>query len=220
MFQELFSKSKTIFCCVESSTWRVIHRSIIFSAVKEGEETYLAEVLNALQEKYLKKESKAKLMLAWMSSKLACCGKTQENLDPLEEGKNKDEKKETDAYLEENKDKEQLEGNVKKDENKEKKDHLEADTDKGNQEEKEDSIEIGKDRNDEETEESLEDDKNNSEEKETENQSADDTLVAHLQELEDAHVQFARKSVKASNHEDIKREIQDMKDRVSDLKTD
>ena len=79
---------------------------------------------------------------------------------------------------------------------------------------------IGKERNDEETEESLEDNKNNSEEKERENQSADDILVAHLQELEDAHVQFARKSAKASNHEDVKREIQDMKDRVSDLKTD
>ena len=159
MFQDLFSKSKTIFCCVETSTWRVIHRSIIFSAVKEGEETYLAEVLKALQEKYLKKESKVKLMLAWMSSKLACCGKTQENLDLLEENKSKDAKKETDAYLEENKnkddkketdanleankDKEQLEGNFKKNNKKEKKELFEADA-------------------------------------ERENQSADDTLVAHL----------------------------------------
>ena len=129
---------------MESSTWRVIHQSIIFSAVKEGEETYLAEVLRALQEKYLKKESKVKLMLAWLSSKLACCGKTQENLHLLEENKNKEDKKETDANLEENKNKEQLEGNVKKDDKKEKKDHLEADTDKGNQEEEEDSIDIGR----------------------------------------------------------------------------
>ena len=221
MFQELFSQSKTIFCCVESSTWRVIHRSIIFSAVKEGEEAYLAEVLKALQEKYLKKQSKVKLMLAWMSSKLACCGKTQENLDLLEDNKNKEDKKETDANLEENKDKEHLERNVKKDDKKEKKDHLEAATDKGNQEEEEDSIDIGKERNDEETEESLEDDKNNSEEKEREKQpAADDSLVAHLQELEDAHVQFARKSANTSNHEEVKREIQDMKNRVSDLKTD
>ena len=101
MFQELFSKSKTIFCCVESSTWRVIHRSIIFSAVKEGEETYLAEVLKALQEKYLKKESKVKLMLAWMSSKLGCysidIGKErndEETEESLEDDKNNSEEKE------------------------------------------------------------------------------------------------------------------------------
>ena len=184
MFQELFRKSRTIFCCVENSTWRAIHKSLIFDAVKEGEETYLAEVLGALEEKYKKKESKVKLLLNWMSSKLGCCGKTQDNLNPLEENKNKGNKKETDANLERNKDKEHLEENVKKDDTKEKKDNLEADTDKGHQEEEEDSIEIGKNRNDEENEENLEDDKNNGEEEETENQSADDTLVAHLQELE------------------------------------
>ena len=55
-------------------------------------------------------------------------------------------------------------------------------------------------------------------EKETENESADETLVAYLQELEDAHVQFARKTTDASNHEDVKKEIEDMKDRVGDLK--
>ena len=70
LFQELFSKSKTIVFCIENSTLRVIHKSLIFDAVKEGEETYLAEVLGALEEKYKKKESWIKLMLAWFSSKL------------------------------------------------------------------------------------------------------------------------------------------------------
>merc|ERR1719500_1963542 len=67
--------------------------------------------------------------------------------------------------------------------------------------------------NPQDTEESLEDDKNSDEEKE-----ADDTLVACLQELEDAHVQFAKKTANASNHEDVRKELQDMKDRVGDLK--
>ena len=54
MFQELFSKSKTIGFCMENSKLRVIHKSLIFDAVKEGEETYLAQVLSALEEKYKK----------------------------------------------------------------------------------------------------------------------------------------------------------------------
>lgn len=112
---------------MENSKLRVIHKSLIFDAVKEGKGKYLGEVLSALEEKYKKKESRVKLMLAWLSSKL-CCGKTKEN------------------------------------------------------------------------------------------QSADDTLVAYLQELEDAHVRLARKTAEASNHGDIRRELQDMKDRVGDLK--
>ena len=163
MFQELFSKSKTIGFCMENSKLRVIHKSLIFDAVKEGEETFLAEVLRALEEKYKKKESQVKLMLTWLSSKLGC-RKTEEN---LEQNKNKDDPQE-------------------------KKDNLETDS----QQENENSLEIGNDRNVEETEESLE-----------EIQSSDDTLVAHLQDLEDAHVQFARKTAEASNHEDVKKEI-------------
>ena len=96
---------------MENSKLRVIHKSLIFDAVKEGEETYLAEVLKALEEKYKKKESAVKLMLAWLSSKLGCCGKTEENLDRLEQSKKKDDTKEAAANLEANKDKEQLEEN-------------------------------------------------------------------------------------------------------------
>ena len=81
---------------------RVIHKSLMFEAVKEGEETYLAEVLKALEEKYKKKESAVKLMLAWLSSQLGCCGKTEENLDRLEQSKKKDDTKEAVANLEAN----------------------------------------------------------------------------------------------------------------------
>ena len=175
MFQELFSKSKTIGFCVENSKLRVIHPSLIFDAVKEGKDTYLSEVLSALEEKYKKEKSRVKLMMSWLSSKLGC-GKTEDNLDRLEQDKNKDGTKGMDANLEENKD------NLNKE-------------------------------NPQDTEESLEDDKNSDEEKE-----ADDTLVACLQELEDAHVQFAKNTANASNHEDVRKELQDMKDRVGDLK--
>ena len=72
---------------MENSKLRVIHKSLIFDAVKEGEETYLSEVLRALEEKYKKKENKVKLTLAWLFSKLGC-GKTEEN---LEQNKNKDD---------------------------------------------------------------------------------------------------------------------------------
>ena len=77
---------------------------------------------------------------------------------------------------------------------------------------------LNKNKNDEGTEGNLEDDKNSEEEKETEIQSADEILVACLQELEDAHVQFSRKTAETSSHEDVKKELQDMKDRVGDLK--
>ena len=80
---------------MENSKLRVIHKSLIFDAVKEGEETYLAQVLSALEEKYKKKESWVKLMLASLSSKLGC-GKTKESLEQI---KNKDDSKE----MEENK---------------------------------------------------------------------------------------------------------------------
>ena len=193
---------------MENSKLRVIHKSLIFDAVKEGEETYLSEVLRALEEKYKKKESQVKLILTWLSSKL-CCGENEQN-------KIKDDSKEIEANK--NEDKEQLEENVNKDDPQEKKDNLEEETDNDNQQEKVDSLETGNVINAEETEESLEDDKNNEEEKETEKQSSDETLVAHLQELEDAHVQFAKKTAEASNHEEVKKEIEDMKDRVGDLK--
>ena len=107
---------------------------------------------------------------------------------------------------------------MNKEDPQEKKDNSEADKDKDNQKEREDSLEKGKNKNDEGTEGNLEDDKNNEEEKETEIQSADEILVACLQELEDAHVQFSRKTAETSSHEDVKKELQDMKDRVGDLK--
>ena len=60
-------------------------------------------------------------------------------------------------------------------------------------------------------------------EKEKVNQ-AKETLVASLQELEDAHVQFARKtlpeSTETSKHKDLRREVAEMTDRVGDLKRD
>ena len=56
IFQELFNVSKTIGCCVENSKLRVVHKSLILDAVKEGEETFLKEVLVALKEKYKKRE--------------------------------------------------------------------------------------------------------------------------------------------------------------------
>ena len=52
MFQELFTISKTIGCCIENSQLRVVHNSLILDAVKDGEDSYLAEVLSALKEKY------------------------------------------------------------------------------------------------------------------------------------------------------------------------
>ena len=151
-----------------------------------------------------KKESRVKLMLAWLSSKLGCRN-PEENLDRLEQNKNKEDPKDTDAILEANKnqDREQLEENINKDKPKEKKDNLEGDTDKDNQKENTDSLEMGKDRNHEKTEDD-------------ENQS--DTMAAYLQNLEDAHIQFARITAETSNHEDVRKEIQEMKDRISDLK--
>ena len=202
---------------MENSKLRVIHKSLIFDAVKEGEETYLAEVLRALEEKYKKKESQVKLILAWLSSKL-CCRKTEEKLDRLEQNKNKDDTKQKEANK--NEDNGQLEENVNKEDPQEKEDNLEAETDNDNQNEKENSLEICNDRNAKEAEESSEDEKNNDEEKETDNQSSDETLVAYLQELEDAHIQFAKKTDEASNHEDIKEKVEDMRNKVANLKND
>ena len=50
----------------------------------------------------------------------------------------------------------------------------------------------------------------------------EETLIASLQELEDAHVQFARKTLPQSTEtykfEDLRSEVAEMSDRVGDLK--
>ena len=107
IFQELFNVSKTIGCCVENSKLRVVHKSLILDAVKEGEdsssedfssedssseETYLEEVLGALKEKYKKRENRVKKFAGWVWSKIQC--KTEEtNEDPIEAEKEDEKEK-------------------------------------------------------------------------------------------------------------------------------
>ena len=66
------------------------------------------------------------------------------------------------------------------------------------------------------SEDELEANKSKSDQKEEE------TLIASLQELEDAHVHFARKTqpepTKTSKHEELRSEIAEMNDRLGDLK--
>ena len=73
-----------------------------------------------------------------------------------------------------------------------------------------------------ESEAELEANKIKDEEEEEKDLQAEETLVASLQELEDAHVQFARKtlpeSTETSKHKDLRREVAEMTDRVGDLK--
>ena len=73
MFQELFAISKTIGCSVENSELRVVHNSLISDAVKDGEVSYLAEVLSALEEKYKERKSRVKQFACWVVSKLRSC---------------------------------------------------------------------------------------------------------------------------------------------------
>ena len=75
-----------------------------------------------------------------------------------------------------------------------------------------------------ESEAELEANKIKDEEEEEKDLQAEETLVASLQELEDAHVQFARKtlpeSTETSKHKDLRKEVAEMNDRVGDLKRD
>ena len=64
--------SKTVGCCVENSKLRVVHKSLILDAVKDGEETFLEEVLGALKEKYKKRENRVKQIAGWVWSKIQC----------------------------------------------------------------------------------------------------------------------------------------------------
>ena len=82
--------SKTVGCCVENSKLRVVHKSLILDAVKEGEEKYLEEVLGALKEKYKERENKVRKFACWVWSKLQC--KTEEKNEDSIKAEKKDEK--------------------------------------------------------------------------------------------------------------------------------
>ena len=80
MFQELFAISKTIGCSVENSELRVVHNSLILDAVKDGEVSYLKEVLSALEEKYKERKSRVKQFACWVVSKLRSCAKQRKRM--------------------------------------------------------------------------------------------------------------------------------------------
>ena len=84
--------SKTVGCCVENSKLRVVHKSLILDAVKEGEEKYLEEVLGALKEKYKERENRVKKFAGWVWSKIQC--KAEEtNVDSIEAEKGDEKEK-------------------------------------------------------------------------------------------------------------------------------
>merc|ERR1719270_128590 len=51
-FKELFRKSATVGLCKEYPKLQAAHKSLIHDAIKEGDEKFLAEVLEALNKKY------------------------------------------------------------------------------------------------------------------------------------------------------------------------
>ena len=55
-FQELFNSSKTVLWCISSSRFRVIHRSLLFDAIRDPK--LLKDVLEALAAKNAKKASR------------------------------------------------------------------------------------------------------------------------------------------------------------------
>ena len=90
MFQELFETSKTIACCVETTSLRVIHKSILHEALKKEDNEELEEVLAALTEKYEEpKESKIQMLGNWLKTKFSC-GESEDSEAQLDE-KEKDE---------------------------------------------------------------------------------------------------------------------------------
>ena len=73
MFQELFETSRTIAYCVETTKLRVIHKSLLFDALKEEDNEELEEVLTALTEKYEEpEESKMEKLANWLKTKFSC----------------------------------------------------------------------------------------------------------------------------------------------------
>ena len=82
--------------------------------------------------------------------------------------------------------------------------------------------------NEEESKESfekhkVEDEKSNSDEHRVEDESEErksnsEALATNLQELENAHIQFARSTKEAIISENLKKELDDIKDRIGDMK--
>ena len=72
--QELFDSSKTVLGCIPASRFRVIHRSLLFSAVEEKNEGLLRRILDAIQAKKtknlpLRRKRKLEQVLSKMKSK-------------------------------------------------------------------------------------------------------------------------------------------------------
>ena len=73
MFQELFETSRTIAYCVETTKLRVIHKSLLFDALKDEDNEELEEVLTALTEKYEEpEESKMEKLANWLKTTFSC----------------------------------------------------------------------------------------------------------------------------------------------------
>ena len=171
---------------------------MIHDAIKEGDEEFLAEVLEALNKKYGQAEDSLE---AYVKRE----DKTERNIW-IEENKNNENAKEKENNM--------VDPNqVSSEEPVVDEADLEENKGKLSQEESKESLEKDK----------VEDKNSNSDEHRVEDESEErksdsEALATNLQELENAHIQFSRSTKEAIISENLKKELDDIKDRIGDMK--